>query len=361
MKILRRPIFWFSTAMWLLSVVISALLIQLGSLVMSDIPTADKRLSRDNFVNTSQLQAVDTKISSLKRAAKTNQYEIEDAKFRLKYITVDYNTQRTNFDNWIKTRATTDSHLENPEVVQRVERLEQVKNSEREANIDLERLEQAKIDNERSLDDLASQRRSILNDAHVPYQKAKKTETFKVFLLRLAITIPLLLISGWMIFKKSHSNYWPIYRGFIIFSFFAFFVELVPYLPSYGGYVRYVAAILLSLVFAHFLIKWRERHLKTKKTKENQSKQQKQSSLKNETAAKKISHGVCPSCDNAFAKRKLWLLKPKQENQQDFCIHCGFSLFSNCNSCGTRSNSSHKFCGTCGTDSSNETAIVVAS
>ena len=54
-----------------------------------------------------------------------------------------------------------------------------------------------------------------------------------MFLYRLMLTLPLLVIAGW-----------PFVWGSICFALFAFFVELVPYLPSYGGYIRYVVGII---------------------------------------------------------------------------------------------------------------------
>jgi hypothetical protein len=51
MKAARRPQFWFNLAMWVMTLVISSLLIQLGALVMSDVPTAGKRITQADFVN----------------------------------------------------------------------------------------------------------------------------------------------------------------------------------------------------------------------------------------------------------------------------------------------------------------------
>ncbi|EPX80046.1 hypothetical protein [Litoreibacter arenae] len=354
MKAIRRPMFWYGLAMWLVSIVIASLLIQLGGLIMSDVPTAGKLVTQEEFVDTERLNAVETEIDALEASLRANQNDLEDARFRLDSRTLDYQNQRANFENWIKTRSATRSDAQNPEVIERVQAIELLKLEERKAQRVIEELQQTRTEQTRALQDLRAQRQDIRADAIAPYEQARNLEVLKVFALRLALTLPLLLISAWLILKKRGSSYWPVYRSFIIFSLFAFFVELVPYLPSYGGYVRYGVGIALALLVAHFAIKGMTRYLQNKKTEEQRPENEKRQLIEYETAVKKISGGICPSCDRQFGPKQPRGRDSQPEAHQDYCVHCGFCLFSRCSSCGTRENSFYKYCGACGVPSDND-------
>lgn len=334
--------------MWLLSIVIAGLLIQLGGLIMSDVPTAGKRISQGDFVDNVKLEAIDARIDTLEATLLVNKNDIEDARVRLKSRSLDYNTQLINFRSWIATRTATEADDQNSEVIKRSHEIEALKLEERKAERDIERLEQKGVEPRRTLAALRQDRRQVIDAARPIYEKARKFEVLKVFMLRLALTLPLLLISAWMIAKKRSSHYWPIYRSFILFSLFAFFVELVPYLPSYGGYVRYIVGIAMALLFAHFSIKAMMRYQSNKKTEEQKPETEKRKLIEYETAVKKISDGVCPSCDRRFVTKAVRKSEKPPMADVDYCVHCGFCLFSKCTNCGTRENSFYNFCGTCG-------------
>lgn len=353
MKASRRPLFWFSLAMWLLSIVISALLIQLGGLVMSDVPTAGKRVEKSAFIDTTQLDATDAEMDVLDATLRTNRFALEDARFKVTSTTLDYQNQRASFENWVATRSATESNDQNAEVVERVNAIELLKLEERKAQRDVEELRQEKTQADRAMQELQVKRGQVLEDANAPYQAARKVEVLKVFMLRLALTLPLLLISAWLFFKKRGSSYWPVYRGFVIFSLFAFFVELVPYLPSYGGYVRYIVGILLAMLFAHFSVKRMSLYLQKKQEEEKKPETEKRKLIEYETAVKKISDCVCPSCDRQFGAKQSRKNQESGETKVDFCVHCGFCLFRNCTSCGARENSFFRYCGACGVPSDN--------
>lgn len=351
MKAIRRPIFWFGLAMWVVSFALATLLVQLGAQVMSDVPTAGRQISQSEFIDADAMAGLEGKIKGLQRALDANAQAQEDARFRLQSRTLDYDTQRTGFENWLKTRTATQSEDQNPEVTRRVKALEQLKAAQRDAQAAVNDLVEEKANLDRSLQALRQEGRSLRQAAAVPYQSALKVEVLKVFLIRLALTLPLLLVSVWLIARKRQSAYWPLYRSFIMFSLFAFFVELVPYLPSYGGYVRIAVGIVLVCAAGHYAIKYMARYLSRKKQEEAQPEAEKRKAIPYEAAIKKITQGVCPSCDRQFQLAAGKKSDAAQPPKIDFCVHCGFSLFRKCGSCGERENSFFKFCGSCGVPS----------
>lgn len=352
MKAIRRPLFWYRFVMWIVSIIFASLLISLGALIMSDVPTAGNRVTLEDFVDSEQLDDIEAQQSELNAQIDETRDRLEISEFILTTRSADYQNQRASFENWVQTRTATGSSEQDPEVVKRVNQIETLKAAEREAEREVEGLQLDLLEKEQSLRDLRGQESDVRRAAYIPYEKAERAEVLKVFLLRLALTLPLLVVSGWLIAKKRESSYWPLYRGFVLFSLFAFFVELVPYLPSYGGYVRIGVGLLIAVGFAHFVIRGMTRYLQNKQLEEQQPEDEKRKLIAYEDAVSKISDGICPSCDRAYAAKPSGTKgKVEPVTDVDFCVHCGFCLYTNCNNCGRRDNSFYKFCGSCGTPS----------
>lgn len=360
MKAIRRPMFWFGVATWVLSAVFAGLLIQLGAQIMSDVPKASKHISIEEFVDVAAREKIQTKIDDSRQVLRTRKQSLEDAQFELKSISLDYRNQRSSFEDWLKTRFVTESTDQNDAVIERAKNLEQLKNSERAAREKVDQIETQISSTQDELKELNEKLATVRADAKEPYMAALEFGVLKVFLLRLALTLPLVLVSGWLILRKRKSKYWPIYRGFILFSLFAFFVELVPYLPSYGGYVQYLVGIVLALVVARFLVKGMERYLQSKQDEQSKSEAEKRSQMEYETAVKKVNDGVCPSCDRTFSSKVSTAENGAADQKQDFCVHCGFSLFKKCENCGVRENSFYRYCGACGIQNESQKQIMVS-
>lgn len=349
MKAIRRPLFWFNLVMWIVSGFIAAFLIQLGSLVLSDLPKVGAPLERADFVDQAALTEIDARILSLQTQLEAEANAIEDATFVLESRRLDYATQKSIFDAWVKTRTATGETAQNDEVTESVAIIEALRVAQRDAE---RALEDARRENRSTQDALAQariDRQDVVAAAHAPFKRAEAFEELKVFGLRLALTLPLLVLAGWFILRKRTDSYWPIYRGFVLFALFAFFVELVPYLPSYGGYVRSLVGIALALLAARFLTQRMARYLQRKTEEEARPEAEKRKDIPYEDAIKKITSGTCPSCDRQFVLENTRKPVAVAEMGVDYCMHCGFNLYRNCGACGARNNSFFKFCGSCGT------------
>jgi predicted RNA-binding Zn-ribbon protein involved in translation (DUF1610 family) len=170
----------------------------------------------------------------------------------------------------------------------------------------------------------------------------------RVFLYRLALTLPLLVVAGWLFAKKRKSTWWPFVWGFIYFALFAFFVELVPYLPSYGGYVRYVVGIVVTVLVGRYAILALNRYLARQKLAEAQPETVRRNELSYDTALARLAKSVCPGCERPVDLKNTEI---------DFCPHCGIGLFDHCRACDARKSAFAKFCHACGTAAADAAAL----
>lgn len=343
-KSTRRPQQIFTIVMWLLSIVFAAFLIGLGGLIIKDLPQVDRQITVEQFANPQSL----TKVKEAERAQQgtllTLRRNIEDAQEAQRTAREDYQSARASFDNWIKTRNATQSSAQNPEVIARNRNIETLKQRERLAQRNVQEAQTELRTAERGLADIKAQRADIISAARPKYRAEKRAQELRIFLFRLALTLPLLLVAAWLLMQKRESSYWPLYRGFVLFALFAFFVELVPYLPHYGGYVRYSVGIVMAIIAGHFIIRAMRRYMERKQAEESRSEGERRQSIEYETALKKIAAKTCPGCDRTIIAR--------DGIDTDFCVHCGIRLQEKCGSCGTRNISFHKFCLSCGVASS---------
>ena len=125
-----------------------------------------------------------------------------------------------------------------PEVLARTQALDALKAAERRAQQAVEAQQQAALDARQSAAAAQQQLNTLEQGGHERMASERRQVELRVFLYRLALTLPLLLLAGWLFAEKRQGTWWP-FVWVSSFALFAFFVELVPHLPSYGGYVRY--------------------------------------------------------------------------------------------------------------------------
>ena len=184
-----------------------------------------------------------------------------------------------------------------------------------------------------------------------------------MFLIRLLFILPILLIGIFFIVKFRKHKYWPLFLGFVLFSFYAFFFGLVPYLPSYGGYIRYSVGIILSVVFGIYAINKIKAFIERKKKELKAPTTERAKKVQTETAEKALDDHMCPSCGKDFIVKK-WD-KPSDKKKQyisygvvtNFCRFCGLELFKPCGKCGEENFVHLPFCASCGDPVTNKKEV----
>jgi hypothetical protein len=341
-KGLRLTEKWMQRALWLLALVFAGFLIGLGGKIVDNMWRVEPPAPIESFIDPDKGPATRAAASQAEanRTAATERLEQAEQK----HTVAQSNTQaaQQTFENWLSTRRATARPDQDPDLIARTRELDSLKAAERKALATVQAQQQALLDASQARDRAAAEWRRLESSAQEAARKADKAQDLRIFLYRLAITLPLLLIGGWLFAKKRTSQYWPFVWGFIFFALFAFFVELVPYLPSYGGYVRYSVGIVLTALIGRYAIIFLQRYLERQKATEALPDVQRRETLRYDSAMARLAKSVCPGCERPADLK---------DDKVDFCGHCGIGLFDRCGHCAARKNAFARFCFACGTPS----------
>jgi len=339
-KAMRLSELWFRRALWVVAVVFAGFLVGLGSALVGDLPKVERTRELDDFLDRGRAQQLRAEVRAAERSQLEAQSALEQARLGLQVARNDLDTTRASFGNWIATRRATEQGEHDTELVARTRQLDALNLAERQARGAVERQEQASLDAQQA----AARARRELADREQEARKAWAAEQrrieLRVFGYRLALTLPPLLVAGWLFRRHRSGTWWPFAWGFIFFALFTFFVELVPYLPSYGGYVRYAVGIVITVLAGRQAIRAYERYRERVREAEARPEEQRREAMPYDTALARLAKAVCPGCE-----RPVDLKAPGP----DFCPHCGIGLFDHCGHCTTRKNAFSRFCTACGT------------
>ena len=341
LKSLRVPERLFRLAMWAVSIVFAWFLIGLGGKIVGELPGVDQAVRPEQFMDVSATARRRATRDSLTALHRDRIAARQRAQLALTAASNAYEAQRQSFENWIQTRRATVDPRQDPEVIARTRALDALKAGEREAQAEVERLDAGIVAVTQATEVEERREAEAYREASGRYERARFRQELGVFAIRLAITLPLLLVAGWLVARRRKDQYWPLWRGFVLFALFAFFVELVPYLPSYGGYVRYGVGVIASAIAGVYVIRAMQRYLARRAEVERQTEQERRQALGYEEALRHMTAGVCPGCERAIAT-------DGQGRPANFCVHCGMTLFDECGACHTRKNAFHHYCPACG-------------
>ncbi len=338
-KSLRLSETWFHRGLWGVALVFASFLIGLGGTVVNDLPKVEKKLVLADFMDRTASDALRGTIKTSETAARDANTALEQAQLKRSATRADSAAARDTFNNWLATRQVTQQTDQDAELIARTKALDILKDKERTAGAAVEAQQQAALDARQTTERARKQLSEMEQTAQKLLDAEYRRVELRVFLYRLALTLPLLVLSGWLFVKKRKGTYWPFVWGFIIFAMFAFFVELVPYLPSYGGYVRYVVGIVVTVLVGRQAIVSLNHYLEKQKLAEQLPDMQRREELSYDTALTRLSKAVCPGCERAVDLKNPEI---------DFCPHCGIGLFDHCAPCQTRKSAFAKFCQACG-------------
>ena len=338
-KALRWSEKWFRFGLWLVAVVFASFLIGLGGTVVQNLPRVEHRVTLEDFMDKAAADQARAEIRQTGETRQVAQDQRDRAQLKLNAARANAQSARDTFNNWLATRAVTKRPEQDSELIARTQELDALKAAERQALAAVEKEQQVLLDAQQA-EARAQRRLQALQEAATDtFQREQRSQELRVFAYRLALTLPLLGVAGWLFAKKRQSTWWPFVWGFIYFALFAFFVELVPYLPSYGGYVRYIVGILITVLVGRYAIVALNRYLERQKAAEAMPDVERRKELSYDTALARLAKKVCPGCERPVDLTNTAI---------DFCPHCGICLFDHCGQCKERKSAFARFCHACG-------------
>lgn len=336
---MRLPEKWFRRGLWLLALLFAGFLIGLGGALVGDLPKIESRRQLADFTDRALVRRLEGQMAQARTQQKEAQEALAQAQLGQQAATAELRAARQGLESWLAARQATQRQDQDPEVLGRTRRLDPLQQALREAEATVQSRRQELLD--------AQQREAGLRRDLEQHEEAagkalaaeQRHLELRVFLYRLALTLPLLGVAGLLLWRHRQGRWWPFVWGFALFAAFTFFVELVPYLPSYGVYVRYAVGVLLTVIIGRQAIVSLERYLQRQRQAEAQPDSQRRKALPYDAALGRLSQNLCPGCERAANLK---------DDSGDFCPHCGIGLFDRCGACRTRKSAFAHYCLHCG-------------
>jgi len=338
-KALRWSERWFRFGLWLVALVFGSFLIGLGGNIVENLPRVETALSLENFLDPAAAGKLRAEIDAARLARQAAQDALDQAELKLNVARSDATSARDTFSNWLATRRATQRPEQDSELVARTAQLDALKAAERKALAAVQAQQQTLLDQQQAEARAQSALGELRAAAAERYHDEMRSQELRVFGYRLALTLPLLGVAGWLFARQRKSTWWPFVWGFIYFALFAFFVELVPYIPSYGGWIRYSVGIVLTVLVGRYAILALNRYLERQKQAEALPDVERRKELSYDVALARLGKKVCPGCERAVDLGNAAI---------DYCPHCGICLFDHCPACNERKSAFARFCHACG-------------
>ena len=307
-KSLRLSEKWFRRGLWLVALLFAGFLIGLGGTVVGDLPRVEQGKTLDDFLDPVLAQPLRDEIKRTDEARQAAQDELERVDLQLNAARQASDNAREAFANWVATRHVTQRADQDAELIKRNRELDEYSAQVAALQKQVTAKQQAMLDATQSHEKLQARLDNDEAEARQRWAAEDRRTQLRVFLYRLALTLPLLVLAGWLFARKRKSEYWPFVWGFIFFALFAFFVELVPYLPSYGGYVRYLVGIVMTVLIGRYSIRALNDYLARQREAEQLPDAERRKELSYDLVLARLGKGVCPGCERGVDLKSTCLL-----------------------------------------------------
>ena len=192
--------------------------------------------------------------------------------------------------------------------------------------------------------------RQFQDKAQTEFNIEQRSHDLKVASLKLALVVPLLLLSAWRVRKKRGSIYQPFNWAALVSTFWMVWLVMWDHFPR--DFFKYIAILATIGILAAFLA-WAIRS----------SARPRKATLLNRHREAYQNHR-CPACDfpilrGAF-QQAVWTKRgpklhgeaPSQtESSRYTCPSCGEALFDQCGDCGEVTQTLLPYCSACGRES----------
>jgi hypothetical protein len=216
-KSLRLSEKWFRRGLWLGGLVFAGFLIGLGGTIVGDLPKVEAPLRVDDFLDGRRPRPCAARCRPPAQAEQEAQTALEQAQLQRSKTRSESQAARETFNNWLATRSATQRAEHDPEVLARTQALDALKQAERTAQQAVEAQQQAALDARQAAAAAQARLSTLEAEATKSCNAERRKVELRVFLYRLALTLPLLVVAGWLFAKKRKSTYWPFVWGFIFF------------------------------------------------------------------------------------------------------------------------------------------------
>ena len=205
----------YAVVLWIVSLVFAGFIIGLGNLVIGDLPVVESRVSQTAPSEPPAATRIRHEIVAIEQQKGAIEDKLAIARLQLTQAQRASKSANDTFETWIAARTATTNPQQDPEVIARTRSLEQLKGVERAIQQSIDALEEQQLPLGQRQTALQAQQAQVIADAAPAAERARFIGELRVFALRLAITLPMLLVAVWLVAKRRKTDIWPLARGFV--------------------------------------------------------------------------------------------------------------------------------------------------